>query len=476
MIRTRFAPSPTGYLHIGGLRTALYAYLFSKKGGGKFILRMEDTDTEREVFGAKRVIYQTLKAAGMPYDEGPDVGGSFGPYVQSERKDIYQKHAEQLIKTGGAYYCFCAKTRLEELHKNATSKYDKKCLALSKAEIKAKLAAKEPYVIRQNIPQSGTTTYSDLIFGDITIDNKELEDGVLLKSDGMPTYNFANVVDDHLMGITHVIRGTEYLSSTPKYNHLYKAFGWPLPKYIHLQPIMRDAQNKLSKRHGDASYDDFIEKGYLSEALINYIALLGWSPGNNQEKLTMKEMLQLFSLDGISKSSSIFDEEKLKWLNAQYIRELSGEDFYHMALPFLEQLAYLKDYDLHYVCTLVQSRCVLLSDVGPLTAFINAFENFDLSLFKSDKWKTDEALARKMMPELLAITKSGFDNLDAVLDDFCTNHGYKKGQVLLVYRIAITGALVTPGGAIEIAKLLGREKTVKRLKSTMNRLNHAANE
>ena len=468
MVRTRFAPSPTGYLHIGGLRTALYAYLFAKKQGGKFILRIEDTDLERYVDGAVEIIYRTLKEAGLEYDEGPDVGGSFGPYVQSERKEIYQRYARELVDKGGAYYCFCTRERLEQIHKDGATKYDKHCLNIPRAEAEARIAAGEPYVIRQNIPETGSTTYTDLVFGDITVDNKELEDNILIKSDGMPTYNFANVIDDHLMGINYVIRGVEYLSSTPKYNMLYKAFGWELPQYIHLQPIMRDATHKLSKRHGDASYEDFIAKGYLSEAVVNYIALLGWSPKDNREKLSLAEMRELFDLGGISRSASIFDEAKMRWLNSQYIKELSDEQFYAKAEPFLKRCGYLAGYDLKYLAGLLKNRCELLSDVQGLTAFLNEYEGFDLSLFVNKKWKTDEALAAAMLPRLAELAYES--DLHAALEKFAEDNGYKKGQVLWIFRIAITGAAATPGGATEMAELLGRERVRERLLAAAGRL------
>ena len=470
MVRTRFAPSPTGFLHVGGLRTALYAYLYAKKNNGKFILRIEDTDLERKVEGAEEIIYRTLKNAGLVYDEGPDVGGKKGPYIQSERKDTYLKYAEKLVKNGGAYKCFCSKERLEALGKDGFSKYDKKCLSLSDKEVKERIKLGESYVIRQNIPEQGTSTYTDLVFGDITIENKELEDGVLIKSDGMPTYNFANVVDDYLMGINVVIRGTEYLSSTPKYNYMYKGLGWELPTYMHLQPIMRDAQHKLSKRYGDASYEDFIARGFLSEAIVNYIALLGWSPKDNKEKLSLDEMVELFSVDGISKSNSIFDEDKLKWLNAQYIKELDSDEFYRMVLPFLEKISYLKGYDLHLVASIVQSRCSVLSDAVLIMEFLNGFDNFDLNLLENAKWKTDKAMAKKMLPDLIDMLEKDFDNLAQTIEHFAGINGYKKGQVLWVFRIAITGALATPGGAGEMAQLLGKETTMNRLKTTLKRL------
>lgn len=469
-VRTRFAPSPTGYLHIGGLRTALYAYLYAKKNGGKFILRIEDTDLERYVDGAVEVIYSTMREAGLIWDEGPDVGGEYGPYIQTERKDIYLKYAQQLVEQGDAYYCFCTKERLAKMHEDGATKYDKHCLSLSREEVERRIAAGEPYVIRQNIPETGSTTYHDMVFGDITVENKELEDNVLIKSDGMPTYNFANVIDDHLMRISHVIRGVEYLSSTPKYNLLYKAFGWELPQYMHLQPIMRDATHKLSKRHGDASYDDFIKKGYLKDAILNYIALLGWSPKNDREKFTLDEMVEMFSVEGLSKSASIFDEAKMRWLNSCYVKELSPEDYYAHALPFMEKLDYLKGYDLRYLATLLQGRTEIFSDVEKLTAFLTEFDGFDLDLFVNQKWKTDRDLAKKMIPDLMGLVRDDFDNLHDALVAYAEKSGYKKGQVLWVFRIAITGAAATPGGATEMATLLGKEKVAARLALTLERL------
>ena len=469
-VRTRFAPSPTGYLHIGGLRTALYAYLYAKKNGGKFILRIEDTDLERYVDGAVEVIYSTMREAGLIWDEGPDVGGEYGPYIQTERKDIYLKYARQLVEQGDAYYCFCTKERLAKMHEDGATKYDKHCLSLSREEVERRIAAGEPYVIRQNIPETGSTTYHDMVFGDITVENKELEDNVLIKSDGMPTYNFANVIDDHLMRISHVIRGVEYLSSTPKYNLLYKAFGWELPQYMHLQPIMRDATHKLSKRHGDASYDDFIKKGYLKDAILNYIALLGWSPKNDREKFTLDEMVEMFSVEGLSKSASIFDEAKMRWLNSCYIKELSPEDYYAHALPFMEKLDYLKGYDLRYLATLLQGRTEIFSDVEKLTVFLTEFDGFDLDLFVNQKWKTDRDLAKKMIPDLMGLVRDDFDNLHDALVAYAEKSGYKKGQVLWIFRIAITGAAATPGGATEMATLLGKEKVAARLALTLERL------
>lgn len=469
-VRTRFAPSPTGYLHIGGLRTALYAYLFAKKNDGKFILRIEDTDMGRYVDGAVEIIYRTLRDCGLDYDEGPDVGGDYGPYVQSERKEIYLKYARQLVEQGDAYYCFCTKERLEEMHAQGATKYDKHCLHLPKEEVERRIAAGESYVIRQNIPEEGSSTYHDMVFGDITVENKELEDNILIKSDGMPTYNFANVIDDHLMKINYVIRGVEYLSSTPKYNLLYRAFGWEIPNYMHLQPIMRDAQHKLSKRHGDASYEDFIRKGYLKEAVMNYIALLGWSPKNDREKFGLSEMVEMFSVEGLSKSASIFDEAKMRWLNSCYIKDLTSDEFYEKALPFMEKVDYLKGYDLKFLSTLLQNRCETLADVEKLTEFLPAFDGYDTGLFMNAKWKTDRELAKKMIPDLIALCEKDFGGLHDALVAYAEKTGYKKGQVLWVFRIAITGAQNTPGGATEMAELLGKDKVIARLKESLEKL------
>lgn len=469
-VRTRFAPSPTGYLHIGGLRTALYAYLFAKQNGGKFILRIEDTDLERYVDGAVEIIYDTLKDAGLEYDEGPDVGGEFGPYVQSQRKEIYLEYARRLIESGDAYYCFCDKERLEKMHAGGATKYDKHCLSLSKAEIEERLARGDKYVIRQNIPLSGSTTYTDMVFGDITVDCKDLEDNILIKSDGMPTYNFANVIDDHLMGINYVIRGVEYLSSTPKYNLLYKAFGWEIPHYMHLQPIMKDATRKLSKRYGDASYEDFIKRGFLKQAVINYIALLGWSPKNDCEKFTLEEMVKLFSVSGLSKSASIFDETKLRWLNSQYIKEMPFEDFCGYARKFIDKYDFLAGYDRTLICGLLQNRIEIFDDIGTAMKFLTEFDGYDLNLLCNQKWKTDLSVAAEMLPGLIELTGNSFGGLHDALIAFGERNGWKKGQVLWIYRIAVTGAQSTPGGAVEMAELLGRDETLRRLKTTLARM------
>lgn len=477
-IRTRFAPSPTGYLHIGGLRTALYAWLFARKNNGAFILRIEDTDTGREVEGAKDVIFTTLRQTGLDYDEGPDVGGAYGPYIQSERAQIYEDHAEMLVKSGAAYHCFCTKERLADERAKAEAKgetytYDKHCLSLSEEEIQRRIDAGDPYVIRQNIPRTGDTTYTDAVFGDITVPNADLDDNVLLKADGMPTYNLANVVDDHLMGITHVIRGVEYLSSTPKYNHLYRAFGWEIPAYIHLPVVMKDKQRKLSKRHGDASFDDFIKKGYLKEALINYIALLGWSPGNDQEIFTLDELIDAFTIEGLSKSSAIFDVGKLTWMNAQYIRALTKPDFIDIAMPYFSE-AGVESFDLDLIAEMIQPRLERLDEIPGKLAFLKQMPEYDLSLFTHKRMKTNAEAALPILKEAQTLLETQSDyTLDALKDALhalVEKLGIKNGQLLWPLRIAITGTQVTPGGAVEAACLLGKEETLRRLNLSINKL------
>lgn len=474
-VRTRFAPSPTGYLHIGGLRTALYGYLFAKKQGGDFVLRIEDTDTERYVEGSVQIIYDTLKTSGVTYDEGPDVGGDYGPYIQSERKAIYKEYAEKLVELGGAYYCFCDKERIESLKdESGNVRYDKHCLKLSKEEIAEKIKSGVPYVIRQNVPTEGSGTYHDLVYGDITVDYKDIEDGILLKSDGMPTYNFANVIDDHLMGITHVIRGTEYLSSTPKYNLMYDAFGWERPVYIHLPPIMKDAQHKLSKRNGDASYDDFVKKGYYKDCIINYIALLGWSPKSNVEKMSLEELKENFSLDGISKSPSIFDEAKMKWLSGEYIKEISFEEFKSLALPFLKQSPAYGKYDEDKMLNLVKTRVQIFSEIPDKLDFLTDFTAFDSALYVNEKQKSSIELAKEILPKIKEKLSGLKDFENTALFDalvgLSAELGIKKQALLWITRIAITGRTATAGGATEIAELLGKEETIKRIDFAISRL------
>ena len=474
-VRTRFAPSPTGYMHIGNLRTALYGYLYAKKEGGKFILRLEDTDSKRYVAGAVQIIYDTLKDAGIRYDEGPDIGGDYGPYIQSERAAIYKEYAEKLVKLGGAYYCFCDKERIDSLKdENGVGRYDKHCLHLSKEEIAEKLAAGVPYVIRQNVPEEGSGSYEDLVYGTVTVDFKDIEDGVLLKSDGMPTYNFANVVDDHLMGITHVIRGSEYLSSTPKYNLMYDAFGWERPTYIHLPPIMKNAHEKLSKRNGDASYQDLVDKGYIKEAIINYIALLGWSPKSNQEKMSLKELEENFSLSGINKSPSIFDEPKLRWLSGEYIRAMSAEEFKAVALPFLQKSKAYGRYDEDQLLKMLQSRVDVLEGIPSKVDFLEEYGEIDPALYFNKKMKSDAEIAKAVLPKAADVFKNldKFENAElyAALVALAQEQGMKNGQVLWCVRIALTGKENTPGGASEMAELLGRERSLERLAHAMSLL------
>ena len=476
-VRTRFAPSPTGYLHIGGLRTALYGYLCAKQRGGDFVLRIEDTDTARYVDGSVQIIYDTMRDSGVMYDEGPDVGGDFGPYIQSERKALYKEYAEKLVELGGAYYCFCSSDRISSLKdENGNIRYDKHCLKLSKEEIKAKIDAGEPYVIRQNVPLEGTGSYHDLVYGDIAVDYKDIEDGILLKSDGMPTYNFANVIDDHLMGITHVIRGIEYLSSTPKYNLMYDAFGWERPVYIHLPPIMKDAQRKLSKRYGDASYADFVEKGYVKQSIINYIALLGWSPKENVEKMTLEELVEKFSLDGISKSPSIFDDVKLRWLSGEYIKEMSDEEFKVNALKFIKDSKAYGKYDEEKLLALGRTRIQIFSEIPSKIDFLEEFGEYDLALFENAKQKASIDLAKQVIPSIVNVLSEidnanwNNSNLFNKLVELSLALGIKKQALLWIMRIAITGKEATAGGATEVADILGKEKTIERLNISLARL------
>lgn len=474
-VRTRFAPSPTGFMHVGNLRTCLYGYLFAKKNNGKFVLRIEDTDQERYVEGAVDIIYSTLKKAGIEHDEGPDKDGGYGPYIQSERKGLYLQYAKELVEKGGAYYCFCDKERLDTLADgNGVKKYDKHCLNLSKEEVEAKLAAGVPYVIRQNIPLEGVSEYEDMVFGHIAVPNEDMEDGVLIKSDGMPTYNFANVVDDHLMNITYVIRGMEYLSSTPKYNLMYDAFGWDRPMYMHLPPIMKDATHKLSKRNGDANFEDFLEKGYLVPAIINYIALLGWAPSDNREKMSMEELTEAFDVKGISKSGSILDEAKMRWLNGEYIKEMTPEEFVEVATPFFEKSKIAGKYDYLKLASLLIPRVEILSEIPDKVDFLEEFDGYDLDLYVNKKNKMDRSIAleilEKMLPMLEAETVWTNEKLGEDVVAFIEESGYKKGQVYLAMRVAVTGAGMTPGGATEMAELLGREESLRRVRESIERL------
>lgn len=477
MVRTRFAPSPTGYMHIGNLRTALYTYLIAKKEKGKFILRIEDTDTERYVEGALDVILNVLKDTNLNYDEGPNVGGDFGPYVQSERKELYETYAEKLVESGDAYYCFCKEDRLSKLReeaakKNTVYKYDKHCLHLSKEEIKEKLANGEQYVIRQNNPTEGTTTFNDILYGEITVPNFELEDMILLKTDKMPTYNFANVIDDHLMNITHIVRGKEYLSSAPKYQRLYEAFSWEVPVYIHCPHIMKNETEKLSKRNGDASYDDLIAKGYLSEAIINYIALLGWSPDSNEEFFTLNELIENFNYNNISKSSSIFDIKKLTWMNSEYIKKMDENKFHEIATSYYCNLP--KDLDFKYISKMLQNRLEVFNQIPDIIDFLISLPDYDTSIFEHKKMKTTKESSKEILKDILPIFKNTEDysveNLNALLDNYIKEKSYKNGYVLWPIRCALSGKVSSPGGATELAYLFKKEETIKRLEIAINKL------
>ncbi|MEG2137021.1 MAG: glutamate--tRNA ligase [Oscillospiraceae bacterium] len=470
-VRTRFAPSPTGYMHVGNLRTALYTWLIARHNGGKFLLRIEDTDQERLVADAAEIIYKTLKKCGLTWDEGPDIGGSVGPYIQTERRDTYGKYADLLIEKGFAYRCFCDKERLESLHKAVEGQsvmgYDGHCRNLPQSEIDEKLASGVPFVIRQKIPKEGSTTFSDAVFGNITVENASLDDQVLMKSDGLPTYNFANVVDDHLMGITHVVRGSEYLSSAPKYNLLYEAFGWEIPTYIHCSPVMRDAHNKMSKRHGDPSYEDLIALGYLSEAVVNYVALLGWSPGGEEEIYDLDGLSKIFDIGGISKSPAIFDMEKLNYFNATYLRALSPEAFFAVAEPYLKQAVTNPALDLTLIAPLVQGRCDTLLDIAPQVDFFDALPEYSNELYTHKKMKTDsenslEAL-KITLPVLEALPDWTFDAIHDALIGLAERLELKNGRIMWPVRTALSGKAVTPGGAVELCHILGRAETIRRM-------------
>ena len=477
-VRTRFAPSPTGYMHLGNLRSALYTYLYAKANGGKFILRIEDTDQSRYVPGAVDVIYRTLKSIGMQWDEGPDIGGDYGPYVQSERKSLYLPYAQELVKKGKAYYCFCTEEELsarreEAAKRGETFKYDKHCLHLSPEEVQRRLDAGEPYVIRQNVPESGEASFDDAIYGHIAVDCSDLDDMILIKADGMPTYNFANVIDDHTMGITHVMRGNEYLASTPKYNLLYEAFGWEKPVYIHLSQIMKDAHRKLSKRYGDAYYEDFLAKGYLKEAVLNYVALLGWNPGDEREFFTLPELVKAFSIEGLSKSPAIFDNDKLNWMNGEYIRRLSPEDFTAHARRFYEA-AGIGHMDESILCRILQQRLQYFGEIPAMVDFLTELPDYDVELFTNKKSKTNPEVAREVLDMVIPLLDSLPNWAESTVHDALMNlaaeKGLKNGTLLWPVRIALAGKQVTPGGAIEIALLLGREESMKRLRAGREKL------
>ncbi len=514
-VRTRFAPSPTGYLHIGGLRTALYAYLFAKKHSGALVLRIEDTDQEREVPGAIEQIQRTLRLTGLSYDEGPDVGGEYGPYIQTQRRHLYAEAAKELVERDGAYYCFCTKERLDALRQEAEARgeafrYDGHCRSLSAEEVQKRLSLGEAYVVRQKVPANGKAGFDDLLYGTIEVDNSELDDMVLLKSDGLPTYNFANVVDDHAMAISHVIRGSEYLSSSPKYNLIYEAMGWPIPKYIHLPPVMKTASRKLSKRDGDASFEDFAAKGYLAEAILNYIALLGWNPGTNQEKFTLTELVGAFDVSGLNKAPAIFDVNKLTWLNAEYIRELAPEKFTEYALPWY-QIAFsdnapaqavnnsiqepdvatqkadgatqkadgicaftLTAQKLDILQRILQPRVEFFAQIPDMLDFLTQRLDYELSVYEHKKMKTTvenslEAL-RLALPELEGLPEWTEEALHEALLGLAQRHELKNGRILWPVRVAVTGKLVSPGGAIEACALLGREESLARVNAAIARL------
>ena len=478
-VRTRFAPSPTGRMHVGNLRTALYAYLIAKHENGSFMLRIEDTDQERFVDEALGIIYRTLEKTGLIHDEGPDKDGGYGPYVQSERnaQGIYLKYAKQLIEQGDAYYCFCTRERLESLKASVGEKkiavYDKHCLHLSKEEVQAKLEAGEPYVIRFNMPTEGTTTFHDDIYGDITVPNNELDDLILIKSDGFPTYNFANVVDDHLMGITHVVRGNEYLSSSPKYNRIYEAFGWEIPTYVHCPLITNEEHQKLSKRSGHSSYEDLLEQGFLTEAIVNYVALLGWCPQDNQEIFSLEELVKVFDYHHMSKSPAVFDIQKLKWMNGEYMKAMDEDKFYEMALPYIKQVI-TKDLDLRKIAHMVKTRIEVLPDIPPLIDFFEAVPEYDVSMYTHKKMKTNPEISLEVLEKILPVLENqedySNDALYEVLCGFAKENGYKNGQILWPIRTALSGKQMTPAGATESLEVLGKEESLKRIEAAVEKL------
>ena len=481
-VKTRFAPSPTGRMHVGNLRTALYAYLIAKHEGGTFMLRIEDTDQERYVEGAVDIIYRTLEKTGLIHDEGPDKDGGCGPYVQSERQKqgIYLKYAKMLIEKGEAYYCFCEKVRLESLKQEIAGKeiviYDKHCLNLSKEEVEAKLAAGVPYVIRQNVPREGTTVFEDEIYGRIEVPNAELEDMILIKSDGYPTYNFANVVDDHLMGITHVVRGNEYLSSAPKYNRLYEAFGWEVPVYVHCPLITNEEHKKLSKRSGHSSYEDLIEQGFVSEAIVNYVALLGWCPQDNREIFSLKELVEAFDYHHMSKSPAVFDIQKLKWMNGEYLKAMDFETFYENALPYIRQVIH-KELDFRKIAQMVKTRIEIYPDLMELIDFFQELPEYDPEIFTHKKMKTTKESSLEVLRDLIPLLSEqedySNDALYETLSGYVKEKGYKNGYVMWPARIAVSGKQMTPAGATEIMEVLGKEETLRRMEKAVEMLGEA---
>lgn len=481
-IRTRYAPSPTGKMHVGNLRTALYEYLIAKHEGGDFVLRIEDTDQERFVEGALDIIYRTMKEAGLEHDEGPDKDGGFGPYVQSERQNsgLYLEYAKKLIDEGKAYYCFCDKERLESLKQEVAGKeisvYDKHCLHLSKEEIEENLAKGVPYVIRQNNPTEGTTTFVDEIYGEITVNNEELDDMILIKSDGYPTYNFANVIDDHLMEITHVVRGNEYISSSPKYQRLYEAFGWEPPKYVHLPLITDENHKKLSKRCGHSSFEDLVEQGFLPEAIVNFIALLGWSPEGNEEIFSLEELVKMFDYHHVNKSPAVFDMVKLRWMNGEYIKKMDNDKFYDMAMPYIKEVI-TKDIDRKKILDLVKTRIEVFPDMKELVDFFEELPDYDIAMYTHKKMKTNSENSLEVLEELLPILEAQEDySVDALHDTlmkYIADKGIKNGQALWPVRTAVSGKQMTPGGAFEIMEILGKDESIARIKVGIEKLKAA---
>ncbi len=481
-IRTRYAPSPTGRMHVGNLRTALYAYLIAKHEGGDFILRIEDTDQERYVEGAVEIIYRTLEKTGLIHDEGPDKDKGVGPYVQSERQaqGLYLEYAKQLIDRGEAYYCFCDKERLATLTREVAGKeinvYDKHCLHLSREEVEANLKAGKPYVIRQNNPTEGRTEFHDDIYGDISVDNAELDDMILIKSDGFPTYNFANVVDDHLMGITHVVRGNEYLSSSPKYNRLYEAFGWEVPKYVHCPLITDEEHQKLSKRCGHSSYEDLIEQGFLSEAVVNFVALLGWSPEGTEEIFSLEQLVEKFDYHHISKSPAVFDYTKLKWMNGEYMKAMDFDRFYEMAEPYLKEVL-TRDFDLRKIAAMVKTRIEVFPDIREMVDFFEALPEYDTAMYAHKKMKTSEASSLEVLQDLLPVLEAqedyGNDALYRTLTDYVARKECKNGYVMWPIRTAVSGRQMTPAGATEIMEILGKEESLARIRKGIEKLRNA---
>jgi len=478
-IRTRYAPSPTGRMHVGNLRTALYAYLIAKHEGGDFLLRIEDTDQERYVEGATEIIYKTLEETGLIHDEGPDKDGGYGPYVQSERQKegLYLKYAKELIDKKQAYYCFCTPERLNSLRSNVNGeeimKYDKHCLSLTEEEIKKNLESGIPYVIRQNNPATGTTTFHDDIYGDITVDNLELDDMVLIKSDGYPTYNFANVVDDHLMGITHVVRGNEYLSSSPKYNRLYEAFGWEIPTYVHCPLITNEEHKKLSKRSGHSSFEDLIEQGYVAEAIVNFVALLGWSPEDDREIFSLKELVEAFDYKHISKSPAVFDMVKLSWMNGEYLKKMDEEAFFKLAKPYIDKVI-TKPLDIRKIANMVKTRIEVLPQIADHIDFFEELPQYDISMYTHKKMKTNSENSLELLKEVLPILETtddySNDNLFGILSAFGKEHEYKTGFIMWPIRTALSGKQMTPAGATEIMEILGKDESIKRIKIGIDKL------